>query len=60
MELGIPTSLAQAARLACGIESKLDRIDVGEINGGEMEPCHFLLRMGIGFEATVMPRAGEH
>lgn len=52
LELGIPNTLAEAARLACGTQSKIDKIDVGQI--GEH---NFLLRVGIGFEAAMVEQA---
>ena len=52
LELGIPNTLLQAARLACGIGSKVDRIDVGQIGSQ-----HFLLRVAIGFEAAMVEQA---
>jgi YegS/Rv2252/BmrU family lipid kinase len=51
-ELGIPTDLAQAARLACGLESRIEKIDVGQI-----QDQYFLLRAGVGLEATVAAQA---
>ncbi|CAN5573655.1 diacylglycerol kinase family lipid kinase [soil metagenome] len=51
-ELGIPSELAQAARLACGLESRLEHIDVGQI-----QDHHFLLRAGVGLEAAVAEQA---
>lgn len=48
-ELSIPLRLMDAARLACGVESKIDRIDLGKM--GEQI---FLLRVGIGFEAAMV------
>ena len=52
LELGIPTDLAQAARLACGIESTIEKIDMGQI-----QDQHFLLRAGVGLEAVVAEQA---
>lgn len=52
LELGIPSNLAQAARLAAGIRGRLRKIDAGEVNGQ-----NFLLRVGIGFEAGIVQRA---
>lgn len=49
LELGIPNMLADAARLACGMNSKVDKIDVGQ-----MGSHNFLLRVAIGFEATMV------
>ncbi|MGB5051091.1 MAG: diacylglycerol kinase family protein, partial [Caldilineaceae bacterium] len=48
-ELNIPLGLADAARLASGVESKIDRIDLGQ-----MGEHIFLLRVGIGFEAAMV------
>lgn len=52
LELGIPGNLMQAARLATGLRSRLRKIDAGDVNGH-----HFLLRVGIGFEAGIVQRA---
>ncbi|MCB0064336.1 MAG: hypothetical protein KDE19_19565, partial [Caldilineaceae bacterium] len=52
LELGIPPNLTQAAKLACGINSRPRKIDAGEVNGH-----HFLLRVGIGFEASLVEKA---
>ena len=51
-ELAIPLDLTEAARLACGVESKLDRIDLGRMGDDT-----FLLRVGIGFEASMVEQA---
>ncbi len=51
-ELAIPLRLMDAARLACGVESKIDRIDLGK-----MGEHIFLLRVGIGFEAAMVEQA---
>ncbi|MCX6048030.1 MAG: diacylglycerol kinase family protein, partial [Chloroflexi bacterium] len=52
LELGIPTDLAQAARLACGVESRLEKIDMGQVYDK-----HFLLRAGVGLEAAITEQA---
>lgn len=52
VELGIPTDLAQACRVACGVNSILRPIDMGEVNGH-----HFVLRVGVGFEANMVEQA---
>ncbi len=52
VELGIPTDLAQACRVACGVDSILRAIDMGEVNGH-----HFVLRVGVGFEADMVEQA---
>ncbi len=46
VELGIPTALADAARLACSDEARLRRIDVGQL-----KDRYFLLRLVLGFTA---------
>lgn len=51
-ELAIPPGLMEATRLACGVESKLDRLDLGRM-GDDI----FLLRVGIGFEASMVEQA---
>lgn len=51
-ELAIPLGLAEAARLACGVESKIDKIDLGRM-GEDI----FLLRVGVGFEASMVEQA---
>ncbi len=55
LELGIPANLAQAAKLACGVKSTLRKIDAGEVNGN-----HFLLRVGMGFEASMVQKADRN
>lgn len=52
LELGIPPNLSQAIKLACGVNSRPRKIDAGEVNGH-----HFLLRVGIGFEASLVEKA---
>ncbi len=52
LELGIPTDLPDALQLVCGHRSKRDKIDVGKIGDH-----HFLLRVGIGFEARMITEA---
>jgi YegS/Rv2252/BmrU family lipid kinase len=52
LELGIPTDLGQATRLACGVESRIEKIDMGQI-----QDHHFLLRTGVGLEAAVAEQA---
>lgn len=54
-ELGIPSNLSQAARLACGINSHLRQIDAGAVNGH-----NFLLRVGMGFEASLVAKADRN
>jgi YegS/Rv2252/BmrU family lipid kinase len=55
LELGIPGNLTQAARLACGVKSQQRQIDAGEVNGQ-----HFLLRVGVGFEANLIYQADRN
>jgi YegS/Rv2252/BmrU family lipid kinase len=43
LTLGIPHDLARAAQLACGIESDVRTVDVGQFQEG-----HFLVAIGIG------------
>lgn len=52
LELGIPTDLLGAARLAGGIERQVEKIDVGQVGSHT-----FLLRLGIGFEAAMVEQA---
>lgn len=52
LELGIPHDLEEAAHIVCGRNSRKDRIDVGK-----MEDRHFLLRVGVGYEARLMEDA---
>lgn len=52
LELGIPNDLLKAARLASGIDSVIERIDVGQI-----KDHHFLLRVGLGYEAAIVEQA---
>lgn len=51
LELGIPGDLAEATALVCSEESFVRQVDVGQVGNH-----HFLLRVGIGFEADVMNR----
>jgi diacylglycerol kinase (ATP) len=52
LELGIPTDLSDALHLVCGRRSKYDKMDVGQIGDH-----HFLLRVGIGYEARMITQA---
>lgn len=52
LELGIPSQLLDAAKLACDPASTVDKIDVGQI-----AEHNFLLRVGIGFEAAMVENA---
>lgn len=51
-ELHIPQALRQAAELICSDEAIVRRIDMGEANGR-----HFILRVGVGFEAAMVEMA---
>jgi diacylglycerol kinase (ATP) len=53
LELGIPTDLAAACRLASGDEGQIRQIDMGRLN----EDQHFILRVGIGLEAQMVEGA---
>ncbi len=55
LELGIPANLTRAAEIACGIKSRPRKIDAGEVNGH-----NFLLRVGVGFEASLVERADRN
>ncbi len=52
LELGIPNDLGKAARLASGIDSVVEQIDVGQI-----KDRHFLIRVGLGYEAAIVEQA---
>lgn len=52
VELGIPNDLSAALSLLCGTDSEERTIDMGHV-----ENRKFLLRIGIGFEATMMNKA---
>jgi YegS/Rv2252/BmrU family lipid kinase len=52
VELGVPNDLAQACRMACNPESVIRDVDLGVVNGH-----HFILRVGIGFEAAMVENA---
>lgn len=51
-ELGTPIDLSQAAQLAVGDNAEIRAVDVGLVNHH-----HFLLRVGIGFEAKMIANA---
>ncbi|MCL4862337.1 MAG: diacylglycerol kinase family lipid kinase [Caldilineaceae bacterium] len=52
VELGIPGDLAAACRIACDPASVVRAVDMGMVNGH-----HFMLRVGIGFEAAMVESA---
>jgi diacylglycerol kinase (ATP) len=52
IELGIPSDLMQACLLACDPQATVRKIDIGTINDR-----HFLLRVGVGFEADMVEQA---
>lgn len=52
VELGIPLPLAQACLVACNPQSIARTVDMGEVNGH-----HFILRVGVGFEAAMVESA---
>lgn len=52
MELDIPSDLRQAAYLLCGRDSQVDQVDVGQVGDR-----HFLLRVGMGYEARLIREA---
>ena len=52
VELGIPVDITQACRLASGANSKIRKVDMGLVN-----EHHFILRVGIGFEAAMVENA---
>jgi YegS/Rv2252/BmrU family lipid kinase len=51
-ELQIPQQLRQAAELICSEQAVVRKIDMGEANGR-----HFILRVGVGFEASMVEMA---
>ena len=51
-ELNIPQTLRQAAELVCNEQAMVRKIDMGEANGR-----HFILRVGVGFEAAMVEMA---
>jgi YegS/Rv2252/BmrU family lipid kinase len=52
IELGIPTDLTQACRIACDPHSVVRPVDLGRVN-----KRWFILRVGVGFEATMVEGA---
>jgi diacylglycerol kinase (ATP) len=52
LALGIPHELVQAARLACGVDSQLRTVDVGQLQQG-----HFLVAVGFGIPGILAERA---
>jgi len=52
VELGIPVDITQACQLASGANSKIRKVDMGLVN-----EHHFILRVGIGFEAAMVENA---
>ncbi len=54
LELGIPQALHEACALICEPEWEIQPVDVGQIGGH-----HFLLRVGIGFEAAMVAGANR-
>jgi diacylglycerol kinase (ATP) len=52
VELGMPNDLAAACRVACDPEHVIRMVDMGIVNGQ-----HFILRVGIGFEAAMVEQA---
>ncbi|HMN30157.1 MAG TPA: diacylglycerol kinase family lipid kinase [Caldilineaceae bacterium] len=52
VELGIPTDLAAACRVACDPNHTIRAVDMGLVNDH-----HFILRVGIGFEAAMVEQA---
>ena len=53
VELGIPTDLAAACRVACDPNHTIRAVDMGLVNDH-----HFILRVGIGFEAAMVEQVG--
>ncbi len=51
-ELNIPQQLRPAAELICNEHALVRKIDMGEANGR-----HFILRVGVGFEAAMVEMA---
>ena len=54
VELGIPTDLAEAARVAIAPDSERVAIDMGYVREAD---SHFILRIGIGLEAQMVEKA---
>lgn len=52
VELGIPSTLAEAMALVCTGDSYVRKVDMGRVGDR-----YFLLRVGIGFEADMMNNA---
>lgn len=52
IELGIPTDIHDACNLIIDKNSLIREVDVGKVNDS-----HFILRIGIGFEALMIHRA---
>jgi YegS/Rv2252/BmrU family lipid kinase len=55
VELGIPTDLAQACRVACDPNSIVRQVDMGQVNNH-----NFILRVGVGFEAAMVEHADRN
>lgn len=53
LELGIPTDLAAACRLACSDDAHVRPVDMGQLNDNQ----YFILRVGIGLEAQMVEGA---
>jgi YegS/Rv2252/BmrU family lipid kinase len=52
IEMGIPRDLTQACQLLCSDQSIIRPLDMGQVNDH-----YFLLRVGVGFEATMVEKA---
>lgn len=52
VELGIPADLEQACLTVCDPASAVRAVDMGMVNGH-----HFILRVGVGFEAAMVEQA---
>jgi YegS/Rv2252/BmrU family lipid kinase len=55
VELGIPTDLTQACAIACDPNSVVRKVDMGQVNDK-----WFILRVGVGFEATMVETADRN
>ncbi|MDQ3249361.1 MAG: diacylglycerol kinase family lipid kinase [Chloroflexota bacterium] len=52
VELGIPTDAMQACTLICDAQHSVRQVDMGLVNDH-----HFILRVGVGFEAAMVENA---
>jgi len=60
IEVGIPQTLAEAAKVIVGDDSVIRQVDVGQCENKDWEdPRHFLLRVATGFDAQRINLTGR-